>query len=88
MRRARRLSCIAMAWLAAGLMGTIFGVLVWLQRVPALTTRNDDLVYLLLSREVARFSYAQTWLVGAPIHIISTGPERSANIIKQYPIDL
>ncbi len=55
-------------WLAAGLMSAIFGVLVWLQRVPALTTRHDDLVYLLMSREVARFSYAQTWLVGAPIH--------------------
>ena len=55
-------------WLAAGLLGAIFGVLVWLQRLPALTTRNDDLVYLLMSREAARFSYAQTWLVGAPIH--------------------
>lgn len=55
-------------WVVAGLLGAIFGLLVWLQRLPGLTTRNDDLVYLLMSREVARFTYAQTWMVGAPIH--------------------
>ena len=55
-------------WLIAGLLGALFGALVWLQRVPLLTVRNDDLVYILMSREVARFSYAQTWLVGAPFH--------------------
>jgi adenylosuccinate synthase len=25
--------------------------------------------------------------VGAPVHIISTGPDRHENIIRQYPFD-
>ena len=27
-------------------------------------------------------------LCGAPVHIVSTGPDRSENIILQYPFDL
>ncbi len=46
----------------------VYAVLAWLQRVPAVTTQNDDAVYILLSREVANLSYAQSWLFGAPIH--------------------
>jgi adenylosuccinate synthase len=27
-------------------------------------------------------------LCGAPVHIVSTGPDRCENIIRQYPFDL
>ena len=57
-------------WLAAGGLVALYLVLTWLQHVPAVTTRNDGAVYLLLSREIGRFSYAQTWLVGAPVHTL------------------
>jgi adenylosuccinate synthase len=29
----------------------------------------------------------QSRRVGAPVHIISTGPDRHENIIRQYPFD-
>lgn len=57
-------------WLAAGGLVALYLVLTWLQHVPAVTTRNDGAVYILLSREIGRFSYAQTWLVGAPVHTL------------------
>lgn len=57
-------------WLAAGGLVALYVVLTWLQHVPAVMTRNDGAVYLLLSREIGRFSYAQSWLVGAPFHTL------------------
>lgn len=55
-------------WVTAIALVAVYVVLAWLQRVPAVTTRNDDALYILLAREVASFSYAQEWLLGAPIH--------------------
>ncbi len=40
------------AWLAAGGLVALYLVLTWLQHVPAVTTRNDGAVYILLSREI------------------------------------
>ncbi len=55
-------------WATAITLVVGYMVLTWLQRIPAVTTRNDDAVYILLSREVASLSYAQSWLLGAPVH--------------------
>ena len=57
-------------WAAALALVVLYAVLTWLERVPAVTTRNDDAVYILLSREVARFTYAQSWLLDAPVHAL------------------
>ena len=35
-----------------------------------------------------RYLEAMEELCGAPVHIVSTGPERSENIIRNYPFDL
>ena len=55
-------------WATAITLVTVYVVLTWLQRVPAVTTQNDDAVYNLLSREVASLSYDQPWLFGPPIN--------------------
>jgi 4-amino-4-deoxy-L-arabinose transferase-like glycosyltransferase len=42
--------------------------LAWQQRVPSLTTANDDAVYLLLSRSLRDGGYNSIHLVGTPVH--------------------
>jgi adenylosuccinate synthase len=44
------------------------------------TTKMDD-----LPQAARNYIEAMERLVGAPAHIISTGPERNENIIRQYP---
>ncbi len=46
----------------------LHAALAWLSRIPAITTRNDDALYVLLSRALRSGSYADLHLVGAPVH--------------------
>ena len=46
----------------------MFIVFAWLQRVPSLTTANDDAMYVLLSRSLREGGYHSIHLVDAPIH--------------------
>lgn len=55
-------------WTLAAVCLVLFVVLAWLQRVPSLTTANDDATYLLLSRSLREGGYSSIHLVGAPIH--------------------
>ena len=41
-----------------------------------------------LPANARRYLEAMENLCGAPVHIVSTGPERSENIIRKYPFDL
>src|SRR5688572_14554514 len=55
-------------WTIAAAFLVMFVVLAWLQRVPSLTTANDDATYVLLSRSLRDGGYNSIHLVGAPIH--------------------
>lgn len=55
-------------WAVAVLLLVLFVVFAWLQRVPSLTTANDDATYVLLSRSLREGGYNSIHLVGAPIH--------------------
>lgn len=46
----------------------MFVILAWLQRVPSITTANDDATYVLLSRSLREGGYNSIHLVGTPIH--------------------
>jgi hypothetical protein len=46
----------------------VFIVLAWLQRVPSLTTGNDDAMYILLSRSLREGGFHSIHLVDAPVH--------------------
>ncbi len=52
--------------LAAAALLLLHAGLAWVLRVPALTTAQDDAVYLLLARALRHFSYVDLWLVGTP----------------------
>src|SRR5688572_32476968 len=55
-------------WTIAAAFLVMFVVLAWLQRVPSLTTANDDATYVLLSRSLRDGGYNSIHLVGAPVH--------------------
>lgn len=55
-------------WLIAAVLLVAFALLAWLQRVPSLTTANDDATYVLLSRSLREGAYSSIHLVGAPVH--------------------
>jgi 4-amino-4-deoxy-L-arabinose transferase-like glycosyltransferase len=55
-------------WTIAAIFLGVFVVLAWLQRVPSLTTANDDATYVLLSRSLRDGGYNSIHLVGAPVH--------------------
>jgi dolichyl-phosphate-mannose-protein mannosyltransferase len=55
-------------WTVAGACLLLFVALAWPQRVPSLTTANDDATYVLLSRSVLDGGYNSVHLVGEPIH--------------------
>jgi 4-amino-4-deoxy-L-arabinose transferase-like glycosyltransferase len=55
-------------WTIAAVFLLMFVVLAWLQRVPSITTANDDATYVLLSRSLREGGYNSIHLVGAPIH--------------------
>ncbi len=55
-------------WAIAMILLVLFVVLAWMQRVPSLTTANDDATYVLLARSLRDGGYNSIHLVGAPIH--------------------
>src|SRR5688500_17644267 len=55
-------------WAIATILLVLFVVLAWMQRVPSLTTANDDATYVLLSRSLSDGGYNSIHLVGAPVH--------------------
>lgn len=55
-------------WTVAAVFLVLFAALAWPQRVPSLTTANDDATYVLLSRSVRDGGYNSIHLVGAPVH--------------------
>src|SRR5688572_11361937 len=55
-------------WAIATILLVLFVVLAWMQRVPSLTTANDDATYVLLARSLGDGGYNSIHLVGAPIH--------------------
>lgn len=55
-------------WTIAAIFLAGFVVLAWLQRVPSLTTANDDATYVLLARSLRDGGFNSIHLVGAPIH--------------------
>ncbi len=55
-------------WTIAAAFLVVFVALSWLQRVPSLTTANDDATYVLLSRSLRDGGYNSIHLVGAPVH--------------------
>lgn len=55
-------------WSIAAIFLAVFVVLAWLQRVPSLTTANDDATYVLLARSLRDGGFNSIHLVGAPIH--------------------
>ena len=55
-------------WTIAAVFLAMFVVLAWLQRVPSITTANDDATYVLLSRSLREGGYNSIHLVGTPIH--------------------
>lgn len=55
-------------WTIAAILLLVFVALAWAQRVPSVTTANDDATYLLLSRSLRDGGYNSIHLVGAPIH--------------------
>lgn len=62
---ASRRSTVLLTAVAAGLLG-LHAVLAWLLRTPAISTGQDDAVYLLLARGLGRLAYHNYWLVDAP----------------------
>ncbi len=57
-----------MKYAAAGMV-VLYSILAWIQRAPAVTTRNDDALYILLARSLQAGHYHQPFLVGAPPHL-------------------
>lgn len=55
-------------WAMAGALLATFVLLAWMQRVPSITTANDDATYIILSRSISDGGYHSTHLVGAPLH--------------------
>ncbi len=55
-------------WTIGAILLLMFAVLAWAQRVPSITTANDDATYVLLSRSLRDGGYNSIHLVGAPIH--------------------
>ena len=55
-------------WTIAAVFLLMFVVLAWLQRVPSITTANDDATYVLLSRSLREGGYNSIHIVGTPIH--------------------
>ena len=55
-------------WTIAAVFLAVFVALAWLQRVPSVTTANDDATYILLSRSLREGGYNSIHLVGAPVH--------------------
>ena len=55
-------------WTVAALFLVLFATLAWPQRVPSLTTANDDATYVLLSRSLLHGGYNSVHLVGEPVH--------------------
>jgi hypothetical protein len=57
-----------MCWVVAIALLCTHAVLAYLARAQAITTGNDDALYLLLARSVRSFRYLDSHLVGAPLH--------------------
>jgi hypothetical protein len=55
-------------WVIAGALLMVFVALAWVQRVPSLTTVNDDAMYVLLSRSLREGGFHSIHLADAPIH--------------------
>jgi len=55
-------------WLALGLILAVHMVLAWLIREPGITSRNDDAVYLFLSRALHGFQYRNLYAVDLAPH--------------------
>lgn len=55
-------------WTVAAVFLILFVALAWSQRVPSVTTANDDATYVLLSRSVLDGGYNSIHLVGEPVH--------------------
>jgi hypothetical protein len=55
-------------WFALGVLLVVHVVLAWLIREPGITSRNDDGVYLLLSRAVRLFQYRSLYAVDLAPH--------------------
>ena len=55
-------------WTIAAIFLAVFVALAWLQRVPSLTTANDDATYVLLARSLRDGGFNSIQLVGAPVH--------------------
>ena len=55
-------------WTVAAMFLILFVALAWPQRVPSVTTANDDATYVLLSRSVLDGGYNSIHLVGEPVH--------------------
>ncbi|MEJ7811576.1 MAG: hypothetical protein WKG32_14280 [Gemmatimonadaceae bacterium] len=55
-------------WIAAAVLLIAHAVLAWLMRIPAITTGNDDAVYLHLARSLRELGYNDRFLVSAPVH--------------------
>lgn len=54
--------------IAAATLVALHGVLAWMARASGITTGNDDAAYLMLARALRHLSYADAYIVGAPVH--------------------
>ncbi len=57
-------------WASLGGVLLVHALLAWLIREPGITARNDDAIYLLLSRSLRDFHYLDSHLLGAPPHAL------------------
>ena len=55
-------------WTVATVCVVLFVALAWPQRVPSVTSANDDATYILLARSVLDGGYNSIHLVGEPVH--------------------
>jgi Dolichyl-phosphate-mannose-protein mannosyltransferase len=55
-------------WVVAAALLLTHVVLAWMVRSPAISTGNDDALYLLLARSIRSLSYLDSHIVGAPVH--------------------
>lgn len=57
-------------WAAACVLLCLHGALCWYGRTPAITTRQDDAAYVLLSRSLGQGHYRDIFRVDAPVHAL------------------
>ena len=55
-----------LVFILAGILLAVHAGLAWHLRAPAITTRQDDAMYLLLARGLPHLSYHQVWNVHSP----------------------